>query len=373
MRFVLFAGAAALLGAACGPDPKAGDCEDDLIAGDLVITEVFADSKAPPGGSGTDDGKEWFEIYNASDRPVDLKGLTIVHSRVGGTAKSHVVADVTVAPGQFFTLGNSADDLLPAYVDYGYGADLGDLFNTDGGELSLSCGASQIDKATYESVKEGRARQLTAAQPPDYTLNDDPVNWCEANGSEFDTGNFGTPGSDNDCTPIVIGQCNDNGTMRDASLPVPGDLVITEVMPNPGAVSDTEGEWFEILAINGFDLNGVGLDRAGDSSNPNILDAPDCIHVNAGSFAVFAKNSDTGANGGIPAATIRGNFTFSLVDGTMAAPGDVRIMAGTNVIDAITWTSTQRTLALARSRHRRCDRQRRGVELLRRRRRVRRG
>ena len=338
---VLLVGATSLLGAACGPDPKTGDCTDSLIAGDLVITEVFADSKAPPGGSGTDEGKEWFEVYNNSDRPIELAGMTIVHSRVGGTPKSHVVKDVTVAPGQYFTLGNSAADLLPAYVDYGYGADLGDLFNTDGGKLALSCGGSEIDSATYESVKEGRSRQLTAAQPPDYTLNDDPMSWCEANGSEFDTGNFGTPGSDNDCTPIVIGQCNGAGTMRDATLPAPGDLIVTEVMPNPGAVSDTEGEWFEIFAINPFDLNGVGLDRAGDTANPNIISSPDCIHVTAGTYAVFAKNIDPGMNGGIPAATIRAAFTFSLVDGTVAAPGDVRIMAGANVIDAITWTSTR--------------------------------
>ncbi|MDB4962401.1 MAG: Hemolysin-type calcium-binding region, partial [Myxococcales bacterium] len=131
------AGASALL-AACGPDAKTGDCTDDLISGDLVITEVFADSKAPPGGSGTDEGKEWFEIYNASDRAVELAGLTITHSRPDGSrAKAHVVKDVTIAPGQFFTLGNSASDLLPAYIDYGYSADLGDFFNTDGGKLAL--------------------------------------------------------------------------------------------------------------------------------------------------------------------------------------------------------------------------------------------
>ncbi|MBA3451613.1 MAG: lamin tail domain-containing protein, partial [Deltaproteobacteria bacterium] len=335
---VLLAGATSLLGAACGPDPVTGDCSDELLAGDVVITEVFADSKAPPGGSGTDEGKEWFEVYNASDRPIELAGMTIVHSRVGGTPKSHVIKDVTVGPGQFFTLGNSADDLLPAYVDYGYGADLGDLFNTDGGRLALSCGKSEIDAATYENVKEGRSRQLTAAQPPDYTLNDDPLSWCEANGSEFDTGNFGTPGSDNDCTPVVIGQCTDNGTMRDAVLPVVGDLIITEVMPNPAAVADGEGEWFEILAINGFDLNGVGIDRAGDTSNPTVISSPTCIHVNAGSYVLFAQNDNMAMNGGLPAGTIAATFSFALIDGTTAAPGDVRVMAGTNVIDAVTWT-----------------------------------
>ncbi|MDB4960364.1 MAG: hypothetical protein JWP01_363, partial [Myxococcales bacterium] len=246
-----------------------------------------------------------------------------------------------IAPGQFFTLGNSASDLLPAYIDYGYSADLGDFFNTDGGKLALACGSSEIDSATYEAVKEGRSRQLTAAQPPDYTVNDDQLNWCEASNSEFEASNFGTPGADNDCTPVVVGQCNDGGTMRDAVLPVEGDLIITEVMPNPAAVSDTEGEWFEIKAIHAFDLNGVGLDRAGDTSNPTEISSADCIHVTAGSYVVFAQNADIAMNGGLPAGSVLGTFSFALVDGSGAAPGDVRVMAGANVIDAISWTSTR--------------------------------
>ncbi len=332
--------AAATLGA-CGPSTKAGDCSDTLLAGDLVITEVFADAKAPPGGSGTDDGKEWFEIYNASDRPVELKGLTITHARPDGSrANSHVMKAATVAPGQYYTLGNSATDLLPAYIDYGYSADLGDMFNTDGGRLTLACGSSEIDSATYEAVEEGRSRQLTSSQPPDYTVNDDVASWCEATGTEFDVANFGTPGSESDCSPIVIGQCRDGGAMRDSRLPIVGDLVITEVMPNPEAVDDTNGEWFEIRAINGFDLNGVTIDRAGDTSSGTTLTSTDCLGVTAGSYVVFAQSADMAVNGGIPAASIRGTFSFALVNGTAAAPGDVRVMVGTEVLDAITWTKT---------------------------------
>jgi len=343
MRLVAIAGAAtALLATACGPDSSSSGCKDDLLSGDLVITEVFADYKAPPGGAGADEGKEWFEIYNASDRPLSLKGLTITHSRPDGSkAKQHVMTDVTIAPDQFFTLGNSTQDLLPAYIDYGYSADLGDLFNTDGGKFALSCGSKEIDSATYESVKEGHSRELTGAQPPDYTLNDDPVNWCQGNDSEFDTGNFGTPGSDSDCVPVIVGQCSDAGTMRDSVAPVPGDLVITEVMPNPAVVSDTVGEWFEAKVIHDIDLNGVGLDRAGDTSAPNVITSPDCIHLAAGSYALFAKNVDPALNGGLPAGSVLGTFNFALVDGSAAAPGDVQIVAGATVIDAISWTSSR--------------------------------
>ncbi|MGE0395495.1 MAG: lamin tail domain-containing protein [Kofleriaceae bacterium] len=331
----------AVLGSACGPDSSAGDCSDTLLAGDLVITEVFADAKAPPGGSGTDEGKEWFEIYNNTERPVELKGITLTHSRPDGSrAKSHTMTAVTIAPGQYFTLGNSAEDLLPAYIDYGFGADLGDFFNTDGGQLKIACGSSEIDSAIYESVKEGRSRQLTSAQPPDYQLNDVATNWCEADATEFEEANFGTPGSDNDCTPIVVGQCNDAGTMRDAVPPTIGDIVITEALPNPAVVSDTDAEWFEVYAVNAVDLNGVLLDRAGDTANPRAIESPDCVHLDAGSYGIFVKNTDTALNGGLPAASIKGTFTFSLVDGTVAAPGDVRLLLGTDVLDAIAWTSS---------------------------------
>lgn len=65
MRVLLVAGLLATA-ASCGPDAGGDGCKDKLLPGDVVITEVFADAKAPPGGSGTDEGKEWFEIDRKS-------------------------------------------------------------------------------------------------------------------------------------------------------------------------------------------------------------------------------------------------------------------------------------------------------------------
>jgi hypothetical protein len=335
MRLALACLAALAPTAACGPDDTTGPCKDDLVAGDLVVTEVFADFAAPAGGTGTDDGKEWFEIYNNADRPVSLKGLTVVHSRPDGSkAQSHTMIDVTIAPGQYFTLGNATSDLVPPYVDYGYSASLGDFYNSDGGKLALKCGDSEIDAAVYDTVKSGHSRQLTNAGPPDYTLNDDPNSWCEAKDTEFETNNFGTPGQDNDCAPIIAGACSDGGTMRDAIPPGIGDLVITEVMPKPTAVSATTGQWFEIKAMKDVDLNGVGLDRASDTSNPTELASPTCIHMAAGSYAVFARSADM--NGGL---TTLGTFPFS-INPTTVTP-DVQLVYGGTVIDSVSWpTST---------------------------------
>src|SRR4051812_7610181 len=154
-----FAAGVLILVGACGPSAgKAGQCKSEIGVGDLVVTEVFADFKAPTGGTGADEGKEWFEIFNASDNAIDLEGMRVDHGRPDGSKiKSHVMTTVTLAPGEYLTLGNSPPDLTPPYIDYGYSADLGDMFNTDGGKISLNCGDTEIDNAIYDSVKEGHS------------------------------------------------------------------------------------------------------------------------------------------------------------------------------------------------------------------------
>lgn len=332
-------GALAGVVGACGPSGGGSGCKDKILAGDLVITEVFADFQAPSGGTGADAGKEWFEIYNASDHPIDLKGLTLVSSRPDGSkANSHDMTEVTIDVGQYLVLGNTTQDLLPAYVDYGYSADLGDLFNTDGGKLALKCTNTEIDSATYDGVKAGHSRELTSATPPDYTLNDDLANWCQGDATEFDTGNFGTPGQDNDCVPVVLGQCNDGGTMRDVVVPGVGDLVITEVMPQPTG-NDAATEWFELKATKDVDLNGLGVSRVSSTTGAGTVDSPNCVHVAAGSYVVLAKSADMTMNL-LPAGVVVGTFksTLSLVNGSVATPGDLQITEGATVLDAITWT-----------------------------------
>ena len=344
MRSIAVLTCAASLATACGPGGATTDgCKVSLSPGALVLTEVFADVKATgmglEGGTGSDAGKEWFEIYNASTAPIDLAGITITHSRPDGSKpNTHVVGAALIAPGQYFTLGNATQALLPAYLDYGYGTDLGELFNTEGGRLALACGDRELDRASYEAVALGHARELTSAQPPEYLLNDDPASWCEATASEFAPGNFGTPGAASDCQPLVVGRCNEGGTMRPVIAPAPGDLVITEVMPSPGKASDTTGEWFEAKALRDVDLNGLGLDRAGDAARPDVIRATDCVHARAGSSLVFARSTDAALDGGLPAAAVRATFQFSLIAGSATAPGDVAIVAGDTVIDAVRWT-----------------------------------
>jgi hypothetical protein len=327
MRFLVLLAFAA---ASCGPATKhAPACSADMNPGDLVITEVFADS-----ADGADAGKEWFEIYNNTGGPLELEGVVITSSRPDGSMpQTHAMREQIIAPGQYFTLGDTAEAALLPYVDYGYGDDLGSLYNTGGGMLALACGDTLVASATYDDVQPGHSRELTDAVEPDASLDDDPASWCEGDATEFSDNNYGTPGMESDCQPVVVGACDDNGMMRQAVAPSIGDVVITEVMPKPHAVSATVGQWFEIEALNDVDLNGVGLDRANDASAPEVLDSVECIHLAANSFAVFARSADSTANGGLEALS---TFSFSLDPAT--AP-DVQLVYGDVVLDQVTWAT----------------------------------
>lgn len=330
--------------AACGPDDPGGSgaCVETFLPGDLVITEIFPDADAPDGASGADEGREWFEIYNASGRAVDLAGLAVTLARPDGSrAKTHTLRSQMLAPGAYLVLGNVVPELAPAYVGYGYAADLGDMFNTEGGKLTLGCGTAVIDEAEYAEVVVGASTQFDGGGAPDYTANDNLDNWCPATPSgsvEFAEANFGTPGDANeDCEVVVAGQCSDGGTLRATVPPNVGDLVITEIMPSPdGTVEDDAGEWVEVLVTADVDLNGVSIDRAGDSSPADVIDAEACLRFAPGTHVVLARSDVAAQNGGIEG--VIGTFDFTMVAGSMASPGDVQLLLGTQLLDAFAWT-----------------------------------
>src|SRR5262249_54090029 len=161
--------------------------------------------------------------------------------------------------------------------------------------LALSCGEREIDSAGYSDVAAGHSRELTAAEPPDYTRNDDPASWCEADTAEFEPGNFGTPGAPSDCRPAITGQCDDGGTGRPIAPPAPGQLVISEILANPANVAgttDATREWFEVANTGdtAFDLNELQISRVGASGT--AVASASCLAVPAHGFAVLARSAD---------------------------------------------------------------------------------
>ncbi|HKE16972.1 MAG TPA: lamin tail domain-containing protein [Kofleriaceae bacterium] len=317
-----------------GGGAGAGDCAD-LLPGDLVITEVMANPV------GEDRGSEYFEVYNASADAIDATGLTLVYSLADGSGEqTHDVEGLTIEAGDYVALGGADPEALPDFIDYGFDNDLGALRN-GGAALALRCGDQEIDRVEYASAEgdDGVAWQLDGAQTPDYIANDDPAHFCPAT-VEFASGMLGSPGEANEsCTPVVpTGTCTDEDGERDVVSPVVGDLVITELMANPADI-DADQEWFEVYAAADVDLNGVVAGR--DVGDPTlVIDQPDCLHVAAGTYALFARNADPDANAGLPDVTA--TFDFSLVDA-----GTLFVGIGDEVLDQISWTDAPDNASLA--------------------------
>ncbi|MBL8922058.1 MAG: lamin tail domain-containing protein [Myxococcaceae bacterium] len=324
----------------CAPEAMLGTCLQNGVprpivaaeAGDLIISEVMASP-----GVASDTVGEWFEVYATTD--VDLNGVSI------GTSTSRTTLNsmdcITAQANSYNLLARSADSfvngLLPApLVTFSLG-----LSGTNE-RLRLFRGDAGIDEAAFFASSSGVSWQLSPnllIDPVRPEVNDQPQAFCKATGPWPDGGgDWGTPGAPNTTCPPDSGvfpdpdagmpdagpmpgpnECIDGTTMMIRALdrPAMGDLVLTEVMPDPQAVDDTVGEYFEVLVKRDVDLKGVSfgseawvLPAAHTASNGITLGGNACRRVTAGTYLVFARNNQASVNGGL--STVYETFSFGL-------------------------------------------------------------
>lgn len=111
----------------------------------------------------------------------------------------------------------------------------------------------------------------------------------------------------------------------------PGDVVITEIMQNPDAVSDTYGEWIELYNTTaaGIDINGWVIGDGG--SEAHTIAAGGSLVIPAGGFLVLGRNDDPAVNGGYTC-----NYKYSAI--TLGNAADrVVIRQGTTTIDSVAY------------------------------------
>jgi hypothetical protein len=167
----------------------------------LVINEVLAN----PGGVITDASGEWFEIYNAGSRSVDLQNLVITDSAASGRRPYHVIASSVVVPsGGYVVLGNTTNTTnnggVP--VDYAYGAALALANSLDALKIARVYGTDTltVDRTQYASAaisaQNGISRELI--NPALDNSNMDGSNWADALVTAvYGPGGRGTPKAQN--------------------------------------------------------------------------------------------------------------------------------------------------------------------------------
>ncbi len=323
----------AIVAVGCDGDPK----EDELVpcvgafgTGELVISEFLANP------SGADEGLEWVEIHNASENVVELEGVRIEFSKSDlEGVKSFQLPAFQAESESYTVLGDVATEFAPAHIDIGYGFELGSMKNSDG-RIALYCDDRLVDEVIYSSVPDGKSEAFNGQQVPDAEQNDVEELWCVGEGDYDATDNEGTPGAENNTCPLVLpGKCNDPlGNSRDIIHATAGDLVITEVMPNPAAVSDSAGEWFEIKAISTVDLNEMKLGTEAAAPKQTLL-LEDCVSVSPGEYVVVARNDLSEENGGLGSVVAKFSFSLTNSNGSLSL-----IDHEGNEIDSVTWASS---------------------------------
>jgi Lamin Tail Domain len=94
------------------------------------------------------------------------------------------------------------------------------------------------------------------------------------------------------------------------------DLLITEIMANPSAVSDANGEWFELFNPTSDNISLEGIFLSDDGGNSlTFSNAGGNLLVGSGEYFVLARNGNTLTNGGFTADYVYGSdFSLTNID-----------------------------------------------------------
>ena len=91
-------------------------------------------------------------------------------------------------------------------------------------------------------------------------------------------------------------------------LPEDGDLVITEFMAQPEAVSAAAGEWFEIYNASGSTMNLLDFELQDDNGESHTISVD--LEVPPSGHVVLGRNADFATNGNVPVDYEYSGFTL---------------------------------------------------------------
>ena len=129
-------------------------------------------------------------------------------------------------------------------------------------------------------------------------------------------------------------------TLSDLSA---GELIITELHPDPAAASTARGQWFEVTNASGstVDLDGLVISDGGSQG----FTVSGALSVAAGGQVVFATRSSSSINGGLPGV----DYVYSTTSYSLPA-GNQRldISFGAVTFDTVSFADPTAGVATAR-------------------------
>lgn len=122
-----------------------------------------------------------------------------------------------------------------------------------------------------------------------------------------------------DDSPLPVEVIEINDAAEDSADIAYGELLITEIMYDPSALADTEGEWFEVFNNSGRILNLEHLVITRDDANQYTVSGP--VDLQPGTFIVFKRTEQaTGAAGHVYGSAISLTNTGAVLSLSNEAP-----------------------------------------------------
>lgn len=224
---------------------------DDLVPGELRITELL------PNPSCRDSDGEWVELLYTGSEPADLHGLVLCDA----TSCAETEGLGLVQPGDVVLLGRTLDAC-------GVGADgtFSRPLNNRGGDTVSIEGSVVLDSVTYTQQRVDKA----------WAFDDDGACYGDP-----------TPGEALDCDGEALWGMGGADVPYTAATVPAGELVLSEVLPNPAGCDDETNEWFEVRNdsdrdVDLSDLHATDAHRTAELMITDVVLAP-------GERAVFAR------------------------------------------------------------------------------------
>ena len=291
----------------------------------VLLSEVMYDPV------GSEPGAEWVELYNPMGVPVNLDGWKLGDNSV----VSDILPAFTLPPGQYLVVASMEAVFRtenPGFTGnlISLGSAIGSGLNNSGDVVRLSSpgGVIIVDAMSFggdttaftpacPTVPEGHS----LARVPSDRDTDTREDWV-AQG----TPNPGAAGSAPPpaLTPTPTRTATaaatptltitpDGATWTATAQPVPirpGDVIINEIMQNPTAVLDKDGEWFEVynVSVRAIDLNDWTVKDAGSERHKIAHGGP--LWLPPRGYLVLGRNADSSANGRVPVAYRYAGFTL---------------------------------------------------------------
>lgn len=110
-------------------------------------------------------------------------------------------------------------------------------------------------------------------------------------------------------------------------------IVINEVMVDPNAVTDANGEWLEVHNRGASAVNLQGWTLASNNDSPQTIASS--VSVPAGGYVVLARNGNSGTNGGVTP-----DYTYAIINLANTSDWVALRDGGGASVDSVSWAST---------------------------------